>query len=218
MRFGLTVHPGFKSPSLRPTCTLSGDSITGEGVRSFGRIPGLIRSPQSAEPMKALASRTWGEATWVYRSVVVTRAWPRISWTTRTWAPCSIDQRRPSASPWRMPRTRATDQRAALRCPLAASRMRRASSHVNGSISCSSATGASMSRAPRCGRPCHVGSHRTPWSGKSRRPLESAIRHAPVGAFVVSRPGDRGGLLPCQHDDTDERLLMASTAAACPTI
>jgi hypothetical protein len=32
MRFGLTVHPGFKSPSLRSTCTLSGDSITGEGV------------------------------------------------------------------------------------------------------------------------------------------------------------------------------------------
>jgi hypothetical protein len=32
MRFGLTVHPGFKSPSLRPTCTLSGDLLTGEGV------------------------------------------------------------------------------------------------------------------------------------------------------------------------------------------
>ena len=30
--------------------------------------------PQSAEPMRALASRTCGEATWVYRSVVVTRA------------------------------------------------------------------------------------------------------------------------------------------------
>jgi hypothetical protein len=26
--------------------------------------------------------------------------------------------------------------------------------------------------------------------------------------FVVSRPGDRGGLLACQHDDTDEKLLM----------
>jgi hypothetical protein len=32
MRFGLTVHPGFKSPSLRSTCALSGDVITGGGV------------------------------------------------------------------------------------------------------------------------------------------------------------------------------------------
>jgi hypothetical protein len=32
MRFGLTVHPGFKSPSLRSICTLSGDAITGGGV------------------------------------------------------------------------------------------------------------------------------------------------------------------------------------------
>ena len=36
--------------------------------------------------------------------------------------------------------------------------------------------------------------------------------------FVVSRPGDRGGLLPCQYDDTYERLSWVSTAAACPTI
>jgi hypothetical protein len=94
---------------------------------------------------------------------------------------------------------------------LGASRMRRASSRVNGSISCSSATGASMSRA-------------TLWPTLSRRkPSHSLvrgvartprIRHAPVGVFVVSRPGDRGGLLPCQHDDTDERLLMATDQRA----
>jgi hypothetical protein len=32
MRFGLLVHPGFKSPSLRFTCTLFGDLLTGGGV------------------------------------------------------------------------------------------------------------------------------------------------------------------------------------------
>jgi hypothetical protein len=56
----------------------SGPSLFGTlvAVQSFS-------DPQSAEPMRSLASRTWGDATWVYRSVVVTRAWPRISWITR---------------------------------------------------------------------------------------------------------------------------------------
>ena len=57
MRFGLLVHPGFKSPSLRTTCTLSGDSITG---RVFDLVAAFLVSfvPQSAERMRALASRT----------------------------------------------------------------------------------------------------------------------------------------------------------------
>jgi hypothetical protein len=37
-----------------------------------------------------------------------------------------------------------------------------------------------------------------------------------VGAFVVSRPGDRGGLLPCQHDDTDERRLIGEYNRGLP--
>jgi hypothetical protein len=37
-----------------------------------------------------------------------------------------------------------------------------------------------------------------------------------VGAFVVSRPGDRGGLLPCQHDDTDEGLLIGEYSRGLP--
>jgi hypothetical protein len=41
-------------------------------------------------------------------------------------------------------------------------------------------------------------------------------RPSPVGAFVVSRPGDRGGLLPCQHDDTDERLLIGQYSRGLP--
>jgi hypothetical protein len=32
----------------------------------------------------------------------------------------------------------------------------------------------------------------------------------------VSRPVDRGGLLPCQHDDTDERLLMGEYSRGLP--
>jgi hypothetical protein len=29
-------------------------------------------------------------------------------------------------------------------------------------------------------------------------------------------PGDRGGFLPCQHDDTDQRLLMDEYTAGLP--
>lgn len=32
----------------------------------------------------------------------------------------------------------------------------------------------------------------------------------------MSRPGDRGGLLPYQHDDTDERLLMGEYSRGLP--
>jgi hypothetical protein len=90
MRFGLLVHPGFKSPSLRVTCTLSSESLTGEGVSILWPHSWSHSVAQRAEPIRALASRTCGEATFMYRSVVVARARPRISWTTRMWTPCSM--------------------------------------------------------------------------------------------------------------------------------
>ncbi|WP_460357344.1 hypothetical protein [Actinoallomurus acanthiterrae] len=36
------------------------------------------------------------------------------------------------------------------------------------------------------------------------------------GAFVVSRSGDRGGLLPPQHDDTDYWLLIGEYSRGLP--
>jgi hypothetical protein len=41
-------------------------------------------------------------------------------------------------------------------------------------------------------------------------------RPSPVGAFVVGSPSDRGRLLPCQHDDTDERLLTGEYRRGLP--
>ncbi|MGH3379576.1 MAG: hypothetical protein ACRDP6_33070 [Actinoallomurus sp.] len=32
----------------------------------------------------------------------------------------------------------------------------------------------------------------------------------------MSRPGDRGGLLPCQHDDTGEGLLIGESSRGLP--
>jgi hypothetical protein len=57
------------------------------------------------------------------------------------------DQRRPRASPWRMPSARATDQRAPFLFLAATPRMRRASPRVKGSISCDAAEGASTRAA-----------------------------------------------------------------------
>jgi hypothetical protein len=37
-----------------------------------------------------------------------------------------------------------------------------------------------------------------------------------LGALVVSRPGDKGGLLPGQHDDTDEGLLIGEYSRGLP--
>lgn len=36
------------------------------------------------------------------------------------------------------------------------------------------------------------------------------------GVSAVSRPGDRGGLLPCQHDDTDEGLPIGEYSRGLP--
>jgi hypothetical protein len=69
MRFGLLVHPGFKSPSLRTTSTLSGDLLTGEGV--FDLVVSFGSPKGRADEGTRVADL--GEATWVYRSVVVTR-------------------------------------------------------------------------------------------------------------------------------------------------
>src|SRR6185437_4323721 len=55
----------------------------------------------------------------------------------------TYDQRRPRASPCRMPRERATDHRAPFLLLAATSRMRRASSRVRGSISFGATAGAS---------------------------------------------------------------------------
>src|SRR4051794_3545692 len=74
----------------------------------------------------------------------------RCTWNHARMTPVSrstYDQRRPSASPWRRPSDRATDQRAPLRRSEAAMRIRRASSWVNGSISASAAVGGSTSVA-----------------------------------------------------------------------
>jgi hypothetical protein len=57
MRFGLTVHPGFKSPSLRTTCTLSGDLITGGGV--FGFVV-LFGPPEGRTDERARVPDLWG--------------------------------------------------------------------------------------------------------------------------------------------------------------
>jgi hypothetical protein len=69
-------------------------------------------------------------------------------------------------------------------------------------------------------------SRATLWPALSRRKASHSlvrevattarIRLAPVGVFVVSGPGDRGGLLPCQHDDTDEGLLIDEYSRGLP--
>ena len=54
MRFGLTVHPGFESPILRTTCTLSGDLITGGGV--FGLAVSFLVSGHRVDDRQAEAA------------------------------------------------------------------------------------------------------------------------------------------------------------------
>jgi hypothetical protein len=213
MRFGLLVHPGFKSPSLRTTCTLSGDSITGEGVRSCGRIPGLIRSAR-AEPMRARSSRTWGR-----RRGCTAPSWCRVR------GPGSLGRRR------RGRLARLTSGGRAPRPGGCRGRGRRTSVRrcdVRWGIG-DAARFLTRERLDlvfvghgRVDEPRHVAADLVtseaialPGQGCCDDPSNPPRAG---GAFVVSRPGDRGGLLPCQHDDTDRGPSLASTAAACPTI
>jgi hypothetical protein len=88
MRFGLTVHPGFKSPSLRTTSASSDDH--GRRRRRFDlQLPSPVavrHSVHSACPGRALAFLNLRRGAWVHRSVVATRAWPRISYNADVYA------------------------------------------------------------------------------------------------------------------------------------
>lgn len=127
------------SNAICRTRTLVADVTVPRAVWLAGRkVPVLLAALLAGSPVPSLAAR-----------VRVATAVPPCS--ALNLEPCpyhtgsrsTYDQRRPSASPWRMPRASATDQRAPFLLLAATPRMRRASSRVRGSISCGATEGAS---------------------------------------------------------------------------